>query len=351
MSLETETKLITRILPARDVETDIESIKEAAQLLSQGKLVVFPTETVYGIGANALDPDAVAGIFTAKGRPADNPLITHVTSPVDIIPLVKDYPETAKKLAEVFWPGPLTIVLHKNDKIPAITSAGLDTASFRIPSHPVARALIKLSGVPVAAPSANVSGSPSPTTARHCITDLNGRVDMILDGGKCGVGLESTVVSLTGSVPRLLRPGAVTAEALREVLGELEIDASVTARLEEGCVPVSPGMKYRHYAPHAKLSLVHARTEDFICFAGDKSGDGIFFLTFDEDVPLIGSAAVSYGAKDDPAAQARELFSALRRLDEAGAVTVYARAPRKTGVGLAVYNRLLRAAGYDEIYL
>ncbi|MDL2232780.1 threonylcarbamoyl-AMP synthase [Ruminococcaceae bacterium OttesenSCG-928-L11] len=344
----------TKVAQVADLHADSRTIREAAQLLATGRLVVFPTETVYGIGANALDADAVAGIFAAKGRPQDNPLIAHVTALDDIFPLVADFPESARRLAEAFWPGPLTIILPKSDAVPLQTSGGLDTVAIRMPSHPVARAIIRQAGVPVAAPSANRSGGPSPTTAKHCIADLTGRVDMIVDGGECEVGLESTVLSLAGSVPRLLRPGAVTVSQLRKVLGEVEVDAAVTHQLEAGVAVRSPGLKYKHYAPKASMTLVHADKSRFHAFAEEKRGEAVWFLVFEEDLnamKAMGANALAYGEEHSHSSQAKRLFSALRELDTAGAQTVYARAPSASGVGLAIYNRMLRAAGFHEIYL
>jgi L-threonylcarbamoyladenylate synthase len=341
----------TEILPVGDVDRDSSSIRRAANCLREGGLVVFPTETVYGLGANALDERAVEGIFRAKGRPADNPLIVHICTLEDIAPLVTEFPPPARRLAEAFWPGPLTMILPKSDRIPAITSGGLATVALRMPSHPVARALIRGAGVPVAAPSANRSGSPSPTNARHCIADLSGRVDMILDGGSCAVGVESTVLSLAGQVPLLLRPGAVTIADLRGILGEVAVDEAVTHHLADDLPAASPGMKYQHYAPTAQVTLVHGSDETFYRFAAENRGENVRFLAFEEDVAALGEDLIAYGSATDPAAQARRLFSALRELDEAGAQIVYARAPSSDGVGLAVYNRLLRAAAFREIYL
>jgi L-threonylcarbamoyladenylate synthase len=341
----------TEILPVGDIDRDSDHIRRAATRLREGGLVVFPTETVYGLGANALDEHAVAGIFRAKGRPADNPLIVHICTLEEIAPLVTEFPPQAQRLATAFWPGPLTMILPKSSRIHAVTSGGLATVAIRMPSHPVARALIRKAGVPVAAPSANRSGSPSPTSAKHCIADLSGRVDMILDGGDCAVGVESTVLSLAGEIPLLLRPGAVTIADLRQVLGEVAVDEAVTHHLADGKPAASPGMKYQHYAPHAQVTLVHGGDEKFYRFAAENRGENIRFLAFEEDAAALGEDLIAYGAATDPAAQARRLFSALRELDEAGAQTVYARAPSSDGVGLAVYNRLLRAAAFREIYL
>ena len=341
----------TLLEKAMDVQSGRDAIEKAAALLREGKLVIFPTETVYGLGANALNPAAVAGIFMAKMRPADNPLILHVTSVDDIPPLVSHFPESAKKLAEAFWPGPLTLIFKKSEIVPAIISPGLNTVSIRIPSHPVAREIIKLSGVPVAAPSANLSGSPSPTNAAHCKDDMLGRVDMIVDGGSCDVGLESTVLSLACDPPRLLRPGAVTVSQIEKIIGKIEIDSAVTHKMDNDTAPASPGMKYKHYSPKAKVILVHAKSGEFIAFAKKRNEPNISFLAFDEDLPFLDNRAVSYGSVHIPETQSRNLFAALREIDSLGADTVYARISGMENLGLAIYNRLIRAAGFDEIYL
>lgn len=341
----------TAVVQAFDLGRDGGHIKKAARILADGGLVAFPTETVYGIGANALNPEAVRGIFEAKGRPQDNPLIVHVTTLGEMEPLVAEFPDSARRLADAFWPGPLTIILPKTGAVPEVTSGGLDTVAVRMPSHPVARAIIRQSGVPVAAPSANRSGGPSPTVAQHCIFDLSGRVDMILDGGPCEVGVESTVLSLTGRVPRILRPGAVTLAALQALLGPVEVDPAVTHKMDEGQAAASPGMKYRHYAPKAGMVLVHGSDEAFYRLVEEKSGSGVWFLVFDEDVKAIGGNVLSYGSANSSRSQAGRIFSALREIDGTGAEMVYARAPSMEGVGLAVYNRMLRAAAFHEQYL
>ena len=329
-------------------------IARAANLLRSGALVAMPTETVYGLAANALDPVAVAGIFAAKGRPADNPLIVHVAEPEDILPLASGIPPMAWALAEAFWPGPLTIVLPKSAFIPAIVSAGLDTVALRVPAHPAARALLRAAGIPLAAPSANLSGSPSPTTAAHVLADLDGRVAAVLDGGPCGVGVESAVLSLTASPPCLLRPGGITPEQLRAVLGELAISPAVLHALKENEPAPSPGMKYKHYAPRAELTLLTGGAAAFAAYlrAHAREGDGV--LCFDEDLPSLRDHLLRifpYGPENNPAAQAQNLFARLRELDERGLRRVYCHTPRPEGIGLAVYNRLLRAAGFREILL
>lgn len=323
----------------------------AAELLKRGELVVMPTETVYGLAADARNEQAVAAIFTAKGRPQDNPLIVHISALSELQALVRSVPEAAKKLAAAYWPGPLTMILPRADSIPAVVSAGLDTVAVRFPSHPVAQALIRESGCPLAAPSANVSGSPSPTTAAHVAADLTGRVSAIVDGGACQVGLESTVVSLVGDKPRLLRPGGITLAQLQAVLGDVEVDDAVTHKLKEGAVVASPGMKYKHYAPKAKVVLVKGTPAAFAAFVNGKKADGVYALCFSGEETALTVPTLTYGKREDASAQAQQLFYCLRRTDELGAKTLYTACPSEDGVGLAVYNRLLRAAAFEVIDL
>lgn len=339
----------TLLLKVEDVTQDLESLQQAAKIIRDGGLVAIPTETVYGLGANALNPDAVRNIFRAKGRPQDNPLIIHITSPADAAKYAQEIPDAYYALCERFSPGPLTVILKKRDIIPMETSGGLDTVAIRIPSHPVAREIIRLAEVPIAAPSANLSGSPSPTTAEHCIHDLWGRVDAIVDAGECGVGLESTVLSLVGEVPCLLRPGAVTPEQLREVLGEIEIHPAVTEQLTATEKAVSPGMKYKHYAPQAEITILNGSSQAFASYVNAQNMQDIFALCFEDDIPLLRVPYVCMG--NSSLDQAHHLFAALRQLDENGAKVVYAHCPEKSGVGLAVYNRLIRAAAYRELDL
>ena len=237
-----------------------EELKEAASILRSGGLVAFPTETVYGLGGNALDEDAARKIYAAKGRPSDNPLIAHVSCVEEVAPLVKEIPEAGRKLMEAFWPGPLTMIFPKSEKVPYGTTGGLDTVAIRMPDDPVANRLIALAGVPVAAPSANTSGRPSPTTADHVWQDMNGRIEMIIDGGPVGIGVESTIVDVSSAVPSVLRPGAITMEMLAEVLGEISVDPAILGPLSADVRPKAPGMKYKHYAPKADLTLVEPET-------------------------------------------------------------------------------------------
>ncbi len=325
-------------------------IAKAADILKNGGLVAMPTETVYGLAANALDGSAVAGIFKAKGRPMDNPLIVHIADLSQIHLLVSCFPEKAKILAERFWPGPLTIILPKSDRIPDEVSAGLDTVAVRFPSHKVARQLIAAS-MPLAAPSANLSGSPSPTNARHVYDDMNGRIDAIIDGGECAVGVESTVITLAGDVPKLLRPGGVTVEQLRQAIGEVVIDDAVMNPLSSGEKASSPGMKYKHYAPKAKVILLEGSAEAFIAYVNAKKSDGAAALCYDEDMGRLKVPYIPIGHADDYEMQSHKLFSALRNADEQGFRTVYAHCPKTDGMGLAVYNRMIRAAGFEVIEL
>lgn len=331
-----------------------ENIIKTAEILKSGGLAAIPTETVYGLAADALNGEAVAKIFAAKGRPMDNPLIVHVAEFEDIerFALVREIPEAAKKLAKVFWPGPLTIIMKKGGVIPDEVSAGLDTVAIRLPSHPSARAIIKAADTPLAAPSANLSGSPSPTTAQHVMNDMDGKIDAVFDGGACGVGVESTVITLAEDTPRLLRPGRVTLEQLREVLGEVELDSAVLNKLKDGQKAASPGMKYKHYAPKANVILLKCTDDDFINYVNRCGGSGVAALCCDEDVEKLSVKYISLGKRNDYEAHAQRLFDSLRRIDGYGnIVTVYTRLPSTDGVGLAVYNRLIRAAGFEVIDL
>ncbi|WRS27851.1 L-threonylcarbamoyladenylate synthase [Oscillospiraceae bacterium MB08-C2-2] len=341
----------TQLLSAHSPQEFALASDVAAGIIQAGGLVAFPTETVYGLGANALSPEAVAGIFRAKSRPQDNPLIVHIAKAEQLEPLVQAIPPRAQALIDAFWPGPLTIILPKTERVPLSTSGGLDTVAVRMPNHPLALVIIEKSGLPIAAPSANRSGSPSPTTARHCVEDLNGRVELIVDGGSCAVGVESTVLTLAGDVPRLLRPGAVTVEQLREILGHVEVDPAVEHLLDPSKPALSPGMKYKHYAPKAGVLLVSGSFEQFARYAEQNKAPGVWALVFDGEEAGISLPAITYGKEDHPEEQAASLFTALRRLDEVGAQSVLARMPDRKGLGLAVYNRLIRAAGFKVVEL
>ena len=332
-----------------------EALSEAGALIRDGKLVAFPTETVYGLGANALDSAACDSVFEAKMRPHDNPLIVHVLSPSDFSRYAKteDQPLLAE-LARRFMPGPLTVVLPKKDVIPDSVTVGLSTVALRCPSHPVARALIRVSGCPIAAPSANLSGRPSPTSAAHVDEDLNGRIPLILDGGDAEVGLESTVISLKGDEIHLLRPGYVTVEDLRSVTDRVIISPAVLSALEQGVRPESPGMKYRHYAPKSPVTMVFGEEKKVLDFFREKLAEGCGILCFDEDVPdLLLSGfeknIISFGSKTDLLSQASGLFDALRRFDAISVPHIYTRETSRDDLGLAISNRLLRACAFNSI--
>ncbi len=338
----------TQIFEIKNTDNQ-KDIASASEILRNGGLVAIPTETVYGLAANALDPRAVSRIFEAKGRPNDNPLIVHISSIDEVYPLVTEFPDKAKVLADAFWPGPLTVILPKARIVPDEVSPGLSTVAIRMPEHPVARAIIKEAGVPLAAPSANSSGLPSPTRASHVIDDMNGKIDAIVDGGECSVGVESTVITLATPVPKLLRPGGITPEQLESVLGEIEIDSAVTHKLAEGEVAASPGMKYKHYTPKAQVYIIKGSFPSFKCFVDYSKQEGDYALCFEGEEEKLSINAISYGKENCPEEQAHNLFSLLREMDEIGAKRVFVRRPDPKGVGLAVYNRLIRAAGFRVI--
>lgn len=319
----------------------------AGEILRNGGLVAIPTETVYGLAANALNSEAVKNIYKVKGRPSDNPLIVHISAFEEIEPLVRVIPDAARKLAAAFWPGPLTIILPKTDLIPATTSGGLDTVAIRFPSDETARRIIAAAGCPLAAPSANLSGKPSPTEFKYVYDDLFGKVEGIVDGGNCAVGVESTVITLVPEVPKVLRPGGITLEQLREVLGAVDVDEAVLNKLKDGERASSPGMKYKHYSPKADISIVDASLEDYVELVNSSSDVGA--LCFEGEEKLLNCGAVTFGREYDGKSQAQRLFAALNELDEAGFTKVFARCPKRRGVGLAVYNRLIRSAGFKVI--
>lgn len=333
-----------------------EDIKKAAAFIKDGGVVAMPTETVYGLAADALNGEAVRKIFLAKRRPMDNPLIVHIAEIEDIkrFNLVSEFPKKAELLAQRFWPGPLTIIMKKSDIIPDEVSAGLSTVAIRLPSHEVARELIKESGTVLAAPSANRSGSPSPTTAQHVLNDLSGDIEAVVDGSMCDVGVESTVITLATKTPRLLRPGLVTVEEIQEVIGHIEVDRAVLFKLESDEKVSSPGMKYKHYAPKAKVVLLNGESEKFISYVNNEfdKDSSVGAICYNEDINHLNTKAIPIGKSDDLEAQAHLLFDALRQVDELDCFsTVYAHCPKKTGVGMALYNRLIRAASFEVIDL
>ncbi len=329
-----------------------EAVQLAADILKQGGIVAMPTETVYGIAANAYDGQAVKAIFEAKGRPQDNPLICHISDMAMLNDVVSSIPCDAYKLAEVFWPGPLTIIMPKNPKVSDVTCAGLDSVGVRMPSHPTAHRLIELCGFALAAPSANLSGKPSPTNASDVLADMNGRLPLILDGGECFAGVESTVVSLLEATPLLLRPGYVTKEDMEAVLGkQVDVSPAITEGIKDGEKVRSPGMKYKHYAPNADITILSGSFDRYCSFVNDHKGEGVFALCFEGEAEWIDVPSITYGSENDPSSQAHGLFTALRELDRRGAVKAYARCPKKDGVSLAVYNRLIRAAAFKVVEL
>lgn len=341
----------TERLKIFDIEKDNEALDRACEILKSGGLVAMPTETVYGLAANTFDEDAVAKIFKAKGRPQDNPLIVHVCDMKMVENLVSFLPDEAYECAKRFWPGPFTMVLPRGERVPKSVSAGLDTVAVRMPSNIVACELIRKSGLPLAAPSANLSGSPSPTTAEHVLYDLNGRIDAVILSDRCEVGVESTVISLCCNPPRLLRPGGVTLEQLQEVLPNIVVDKAVLAEPEENKPVASPGMKYKHYSPKAKVIMLDGDFESFKKYVEANKSDKVYALVFDGEEQEMSIPTVSFGHRDNDSEQAAALFDALRELDGLGCELCYARVPSKKGIGLAVYNRLIRAAAFEVIKL
>ncbi|RNC28896.1 MAG: Threonylcarbamoyl-AMP synthase [Candidatus Dichloromethanomonas elyunquensis] len=346
-----ETNFQTRML------TIEEGLSDAVQLLRQGEVVAFPTETVYGLGANALDPKACKKIFKIKGRPADNPLIVHIASVKDAKKIVREWTDAAKMCAEAFWPGPLTLVLPKSRIIPDIVSAGLNTVAVRMPAHPAALELIRAAGVPLAAPSANISGKPSPTEGKHVRQDLKGRIPLVIDAGKCSIGLESTVLDLSGKTPVILRPGGVTKEQLETVLGTVEIEREMGESREAFIPSKSPGMKYRHYAPNGEIILIksadHKKAEKIAGWvAQKKSGNKMALICMEETKGLLSTNDLEgidflfvLGSVNRPQEAASHLFEALRSCDEEKINFILAEEMPEEGIGLAFMNRLRKAAG------
>lgn len=333
-------------------------MEEASRILQNGGLVAFPTETVYGLGGNALDSNASTKIYAAKGRPSDNPLIVHIADIKSLEDIVEDVPESARKLAGAFWPGPLTMIMKKKACVPKETTGGLDTVAVRMPSHPVAARLIMTSGIYIAAPSANISGRPSPTRARHVIEDLNGRIDMIIADDTVDIGLESTIVDLSEGVPTILRPGCITLKMLEDVLGKVEIDkaAAAGASAADNIVARAPGMKYRHYAPKAQLTIVEGEPEHVINtvnrLVSEKLAEGfkVGVMTTDENISsYLNGEIKSLGTRSDEETIARNLFDVLRYFDGYGADYIYSEGFEDSGVGQAVMNRLIKAAGHRII--
>lgn len=324
----------------------------AARVISAGGLLGIPTETVYGLGANGLDEAAVGAIFAAKGRPQDNPLILHVPDAGWLERYCRDIPPVAYALADQFWPGPLTMILRRKPLVPDAVTAGLDTVGMRCPDCAVTREIIALADVPVAAPSGNASGRPSPTTAEAMLEDMDGKIDAIVDAGPCQVGVESTIVDLTVTPPRLLRPGGVTLEELEDALGEVAVDAAVRRLMAPGEQPKAPGMKYRHYAPEAPVTVVKGDPDETAGYIAARMGEKSGVICFDEYAGYFrGHPVEAIGPAADQAQQARRIFDALRAFDRADVADIWAQSPTDTGLGLAVTNRLNKAAGFHIIEL
>lgn len=350
----------TEVLVVKENNIDdkaLEGIKRAGEIIKKGGLVAFPTETVYGLGGDGLNPESSKKIYAAKGRPSDNPLIVHVSNMEDVKDIVKEVPESAIKLANAFWPGPLTMIMNKNDRVPYETTGGLDTVAIRMPNNKIALALIEASGGYIAAPSANISGRPSPTLAKYCEEDLSGKIEMIIDGGQVGIGLESTIVDLTSEIPMVLRPGYITAEMLKDVLGEISIDKTIidSSSTER---PKAPGMKYRHYAPKGELTIIQGDQDKVVSFINSKAKEA---RAAGKKVGVIGTDATkglyeadvvkSVGNREDESTIAHELFKVLREFDDEQIDIMYSESFDDSGIGQAIMNRLLKAAGHNVITL
>ena len=334
-----------------------EELEEACRILQKGGLVAFPTETVYGLGGDAMHPEASAKIYAAKGRPSDNPLIVHIADMDALEDIAQSVPEAAVKLADHFWPGPLTMIFPKKEAVPKSTTGGLETVAVRMPSHPVARALIRESGVYIAAPSANTSGRPSPTKAEHVKEDLDGRIDMILDGGAVGIGLESTIVDLSTGVPTILRPGYITGEMLEDVLGEVQVDPAILSqKMNPNIVAKAPGMKYRHYAPKGQITIIEGDTgkvvDEINRLVKEKTDEGcsVAVIATEETKDAYACANVrSVGSRATEGSIAAGLYDILREMDHIGAEYIYAESFEKDTLGKAIMNRMLKAAAYHVI--
>ena len=338
-------------------DTEEQALKQAGEILQQGGLVAFPTETVYGLGGDALNPESSRKIYAAKGRPSDNPLIVHISKFEDIYPIVKEVSEEAVKIAKAFWPGPLTVIFPKSDKVPVETTGGLDTVAVRMPSHPVARKLIEYGGGYVAAPSANSSGKPSPTVAKYVVEDMTGKIEAIIDGGEVGIGLESTIIDLTVSPPQILRPGFVTRQMLEEVLGQVDVDITILDA-DSGQAPKAPGMKYRHYAPKGELVIVKGEPEEVVAYINARAakdaaaGEKVGVICTEEYAAAYKADTVKcVGSRLDEDSIARHLYTCLREFDDENVTGIYSECFTAEGFGQAIMNRLLKAAGHKVIDL
>ena len=348
----------TELIPVNQEKIDISAMARAGELIRRGGLVAFPTETVYGLGGNGLNPHSSKAIYAAKGRPSDNPLILHIADRNELYSLVSEISETAEKLMDAFWPGPMTLVFPKSELVPTETTGGLDTVAVRMPRHPIALELIRMAGVPIAAPSANTSGRPSPTRASHVWEDMEGRIEMILDGGEVGIGLESTIIDLTGGIPTILRPGYITQSMIEEVIGHIEVDKASTGENSEHLRPKAPGMKYRHYAPRAEMTLVsgeHTKVyEKILALALEQRnrGNKVRIICTEESRSCFSEFdAVSAGFRSHPEMIAHNLFRLLREADLDEVDVLLSETFEETELGNAVMNRLMKAAGYHIIHV
>lgn len=347
----------TKYIEIKELNTQMDQIQQAGQVLKQGGLVAFPTETVYGLGGDALNPQSSHKIYSAKGRPSDNPLIVHICKWDDLALIVEEIPTQAKQLADAFWPGPLTMIFRKSEVVPYETTGGLDTVAVRMPDHPVALALIEEAGGYVAAPSANTSGRPSPTLAKYVLEDMAGRIDMVIDGGDLGIGLESTIVDLTGQVPEILRPGYITKEMLEEQLGRVESDQTILSNMSD-VKPKAPGMKYRHYAPKGELTIVSGEEDAMVQWINQQArmakskGKSIGIICTAETANRYQADSIkNAGSRCDKAQIARALYRILRELDDENVDVIFAEAFETKGMGQAIMNRLLKAAGHHIEYV
>ena len=339
-----------------NIDSDAGSaLERAGSIIRDGGLVAFPTETVYGLGGDALNPESSKKIYAAKGRPSDNPLIVHVADIESVADIVKEIPEAARKLADAFWPGPLTMIMNKSDKVPYETTGGLDTVAIRMPNNKIALELIRQSGGYIAAPSANTSGRPSPTVARYCVEDLSGKIEMIIDGGQVGIGLESTIVDLTSGTPMILRPGYITKEMLSGVLGAVEIDRTIIDGNSKER-PKAPGMKYRHYAPKGELTIVEGSQEDVVAYINDRAraaradGKRVGVIGTDATKSLyVADVVKSVGNRENEETIAHELFKVLREFDDENMDVMFSESFDDSGIGQAIMNRLLKAAGHNVV--
>ena len=345
----------TEYVDLRDGKDVKEGLYKAAEIIKNGGLVAFPTETVYGLGANGLDENAVPKIYEAKGRPSDNPLILHISEFDEIKNIVKEIPDVVFVLADEFWPGPLTMVFKKSDRVPYRTTGGLESVAVRMPSNKIARELIKMAGVPVAAPSANSSGRPSPTKADHVLCDLDGKIDMVIDGGTVDIGLESTIVDVTGEVPVILRPGFITEEMLSEAIGRVKTDDAVkNLSPDKDIKPKAPGMKYRHYAPQGKMTIYKGKPEKVVKIINEETakseGKKTAVLATDETKRYYkADIVISVGSREDSESIAHNLFDTLRSFDDMGAEIIFSEGFDESRLGFAIMNRLHKSAGYNIV--